>query len=216
MQDLIGARVRVRGFQCEEWHAFWQAYVPDPMTDFHGAYHYDAKHCEKMFERAVERAAWYPSFGIFLPDGRPIGMLSLKRLVRGVRCELGVMLQCDAYKNQGYGTEAMRLLLDFAFAEYALRRIFADTRIDNLPMRHILPKLGFAYICRDRKYFKTPDGRVDRLNYVLVQKRRNMRLRDHRVFAALPAWIRNRRHVLYLWKTERRARIARADSTRKG
>ena len=47
------------------------------------------------------------------------------------------------YWNGGYGTEAMRLLLDYAFNHKNLRRIEALVLEDNIGSRKIHEKLGY-------------------------------------------------------------------------
>lgn len=58
------------------------------------------------------------------------------------------------YWNKGYGTEAMSLLLDYAFKHRNLRRIEALVLEDNIGSCHMLEKLGYKRegLLRDSVY----------------------------------------------------------------
>ncbi|MCL2670461.1 MAG: GNAT family N-acetyltransferase [Clostridiales bacterium] len=199
MEPLISERLFLRGMQNEEWHAFWRGFQPDAIAHPE-PYAYHEARCEKMFEHTVERATWYPTFGIFLKGtGEPIGTIQLKRIIpKKHQCEFGIMLRDDSVKGKGYGSEAAATIFPFAFSHYGLKRIYADTFGTNKRMQHLLPKWGFRYISTYRRHFKTSRGRIDRMNYVLVQKWYHMRLRDYRLFAFLPAAVLNLRQWAYL------------------
>ena len=181
MEALYSGRLFIRGLQNEEWHAFWRDFVPDPNAH-PDPYTYNAADCEKMFENAVTRAGRYPTFGIFLREtGLPIGVIQLKRITPCQRyapkkhqpynqCELGIMLQSSAWQNRGYGTEAMRLLLPWAFTQYHLKRMYAETFATNLRMQHLLPKWGFRFARKIPALYRAPNCSADCLYYVLVRK----------------------------------------------
>ena len=182
----------VRGFAHKEWHAFWRDYEADPLAGH--PFVYTQTDCETMYKKAVARALEHPSLGVFLPDGRPIGFLELKRIDRKKsRCEFGILMQNETWRNQGYGTEALRLLLTFVFEKMGLRRIYADTMEGNERMQHLFDKLGFRYICTDKAWFELPDGRRDRLNYVLTRRPKDRRLRDYALVRKL--WRKIRKQV---------------------
>lgn len=79
--------------------------------------------------------------------GELVGRLGLKPdgyipHLRRRTYELGYMLASD-YWGRGLTTEAARLLLDFAFTELKLHRVFAVTVEENTPSIRVLEKLGF-------------------------------------------------------------------------
>jgi RimJ/RimL family protein N-acetyltransferase len=57
--------------------------------------------------------------------------------------------------NQGYGTEATRLILEFAFGELGLHRVWLDVDSDNRRARRAYEKAGFKQegIKRDHMYY---------------------------------------------------------------
>ncbi len=48
-----------------------------------------------------------------------------------------------AHRRQGYATETARRLMDWARAEYGVRRFISSTRPDNAPSLRVHDKLGF-------------------------------------------------------------------------
>lgn len=158
--------VILRPFTRAEYHLFFQQYVPDPLMDPH-PYRYQATHVDHQFDYDESRKEWYPTFGIFA-DEKPVGILSLKRIDKTERkCEIGLMMANDTYKNQGYGTQAMLLGIQLAAAHYDVHHIRADTMGRNTRMQHILEKLGFMLIERVPMIYDMPAGKDDRLVYLL-------------------------------------------------
>ena len=47
-----------------------------------------------------------------------------------------------AYQRQGYATEAVKAMIDYAFTELKLRRIVATTTYDNVPSIGVMQKVG--------------------------------------------------------------------------
>lgn len=85
------------------------------------------------------------SFGIFLRNTRQlIGRITLSSVARGVSqsANLGYFL-AQAYNGRGYMTEAVRLMLDFAFREIGLHRVQAGTMLQNYGSQRVLEKAGF-------------------------------------------------------------------------
>ena len=56
--------------------------------------------------------------------------------------EIGFTLS-PAYQRRGYGTEAIRRLVDFLFGQTDTRRIIATTDAENEPARRLLLRVGF-------------------------------------------------------------------------
>ncbi len=58
--------------------------------------------------------------------------------------ELGYWLGVDFWR-QGFGTEAARAVIDYAFGAFAVERLIAGARVVNPASRHILEKCGFQW-----------------------------------------------------------------------
>ena len=59
-------------------------------------------------------------------------------------CEMGIHLANDTYKGKGYGTQAERFILHYAFHQLHMDVVYADTRTENERSRHTLEKAGFT------------------------------------------------------------------------
>lgn len=94
-------------------------------------------------------------------EGRPIGEIVLKKMDWKQRCcTMGIVMQCDAYKNRGLGTQAERLALQYAFDELGLDTVYADAVRTNTRSQHVLEKVGFHFIREDKtfKYYAITKG----------------------------------------------------------
>lgn len=57
--------------------------------------------------------------------------------------EIGILIGERAFHGKGYGTAAIRLMLDYAFLELGMHRITALILEDNIASRKTFEKLGF-------------------------------------------------------------------------
>jgi RimJ/RimL family protein N-acetyltransferase len=71
----------------------------------------------------------------YLPPGRtlPPGVF-----------EVGIAIYAPSMRGKGYGTEAVRLLVDWLFAETGATRVHMPTVPNNVAMRTVLERLGFV------------------------------------------------------------------------
>ena len=76
-------------------------------------------------------------------DGEPAGTIGLEEIddVNG-SAEIGLFL-AESHWGRGIGTEAARLLTEFAFVERRLHRVYARVRTDNQGSARIWEKLGY-------------------------------------------------------------------------
>ncbi|EJR92227.1 MULTISPECIES: GNAT family N-acetyltransferase [Bacillus cereus group] len=108
---------------------------------------YTEEHQKIRLEQALKKAAEgqvYP-FGIFLRENdKLIGDISLTQIVRGdlQSCYTGFTLDKE-HNAKGYTTEALQLVVDFAFRELKLHRIEAGAMLDNIASIRVLEKVGF-------------------------------------------------------------------------
>ena len=113
-------------------------------------YVYSQDKADAVVERYRKLGRVY--FAVMLGD-EPIGEVVLKNIDRGERhCTLGISMRSDAYKNQGYGTRAEQLALQYAFDELGMTTVFADSLIGNTRSRRVLEKVGFREISRDEAF----------------------------------------------------------------
>lgn len=92
-----------------------------------------------------ENRLWYTAWSMAKKDApdRPLGDLCFKgpQVKGGV--EIGYGIQPE-YEGQGYTTEAAQALIDWAFAQDDVYRVYAETEPNNRASQRILEKLGFS------------------------------------------------------------------------
>lgn len=75
-------------------------------------------------------------FAIMLED-RPIGEVQLKQIDQDKKeCTLSIHMQNDDVKGRGYGTDAERQAIRYAFDELGMKAVNADTVIKNVRSQH--------------------------------------------------------------------------------
>ncbi|MFN3346628.1 MAG: GNAT family N-acetyltransferase [Candidatus Bipolaricaulaceae bacterium] len=86
-------------------------------------------------------------FAIVLHSGRHIGNVSLHsiRWEEGV-AEVGIVLGEKDCWGQGYGPEALRLLMYYAFQELGLRKLVLHVRRENRRAMRAYRKVGFQEV----------------------------------------------------------------------
>lgn len=77
--------------------------------------------------------------------GKLLGTVELRLNVNNRRAEVGIAIFDRAYWGKGFGTSAMRLVLDYAFGELELNRIELTTDTDNGRAIRSYEKCGFVH-----------------------------------------------------------------------
>ena len=77
---------------------------------------------------------------------------------------MGIHLQNDGVKGKGYGTEAERLILQYAFEELGIAAVNAKAVLKNTRSQHVLEKVGFRYTHEDDtfKYYRCEANKAER------------------------------------------------------
>ena len=96
------------------------------------------------------------TFGIFDEADAYIGTCELYDIRRD-QATLGIIIGEKSHWNRGYGPEAMKALIAYAFDDLGLDRIVLNTYCDNGRAQRAFAKVGF----RETGRTTNPDGRVD-------------------------------------------------------
>jgi RimJ/RimL family protein N-acetyltransferase len=104
------------------------------------------------YETAAMDEARY-SFTIYeRSSGSPIGNCALFGVsILHRRAEVGIMIGEPAMRGRGYGTEALRLLLDYGFTVLGLHSVMLSVYAYNHAARRSYEKAGFREIGRRRE-----------------------------------------------------------------
>lgn len=82
------------------------------------------------------------SFAIYHYD-TPVGFMQLEEDNEENKLWLWRIMLPPEYENKGYGTAAIRLLIDYAQKAQKYEGLYLDCNPNNLNARHIYDKLGF-------------------------------------------------------------------------
>jgi diamine N-acetyltransferase len=83
------------------------------------------------------------------------------------RAGVGIIIMAEDHRNQGAGTEALELLLNYAFTVLDLRQVYANVGEDNTASIHLFNKLGFVEAGRKVDWIRAGDRYK---NEILFQK----------------------------------------------
>ena len=123
----------------------------DRLLDWDPAYVSSVKACQKWFEKDYEDEKCQ-AFAIRTLEGdRIIGEIGLD----GIRwthgdCFVGIGLGEREFWGKGYGTDAMRIILRYAFTELNLQRVTLDVFEYNPRGVRSYEKVGFVHEGRER------------------------------------------------------------------
>ena len=136
----------------ERMHEMYRGFTLDPsifmdmeLYEQKKDYVYDPEKVDALYDmRSSEEGSI--AFAVVL-NGAVIGEVGLRHFSADSReCELSVHMQNDSVKGKGYGTQAEKLAIDFAFNVLGAESIFAESLVKNTRSQHILEKLGFKYV----------------------------------------------------------------------
>jgi aminoglycoside 6'-N-acetyltransferase len=86
---------------------------------------------------------WFQFAVSLAPSGSLIGDAALRTSRADARqAELGFTFAA-AHQNQGYATEAVRAVVEYAFLKLAMHRVYSRTDARNLRAQRLLERLGF-------------------------------------------------------------------------
>lgn len=92
------------------------------------------------------RAAWDAgterTWGLTLRDDRVIGMIGIRP--HGFKADIGYVL-AKPYWGRGLMTEAVSAVVDLAFADPAVHRVWAVCDVDNAGSARVLEKVGMSF-----------------------------------------------------------------------
>ncbi len=83
----------------------------------------------------------------------PIGFVDLFDLdVKNSRAALGILIGSEKNKNKGYASEAIQLILQYAFEILNLKQVYADVIENNTTSMRLFEKNGFIKTITKKKW----------------------------------------------------------------
>lgn len=101
-------------------------------------------------------------------DGKVIGDIILEFEARDVIANLGFAIAHDCW-GQGFATEATRAVVDFAFRELGVAKVFARADPRNVGSIRVLEKLGMQKEAHLRSHVVRRGERCDRVWYGILR-----------------------------------------------
>jgi RimJ/RimL family protein N-acetyltransferase len=144
---MLTSRLALRPLQLADAPAL-AAYRSDPATARFQPWltPYTVGDAEKLISEFVAKdpvtPGWF-QYGIELrSDGTLIGDLGVNLDANGMQAEIGYTIAAGQQGN-GYGTEAVRRILDRLFGEQRLHRVSAECDARNVASARLLKRVGF-------------------------------------------------------------------------
>ena len=157
--NLLGRRIAIRSMKAEDLDAMmqWRPFV-DPLY----------RPFDFPRQSRTEHMRWFewrrrdPSrrlFTILNEERQVIGSLTLRDIDGRQSARLGITIGSD-YVSQGYGTEAMRLFLEYYFGEMGFATMVLDVAATNLRAVRCYQALGFRQIGSHYRLANHPSFRI--------------------------------------------------------
>ena len=153
-RKFVGENVYLSPVYESDANSFFEWMNNTDTTDYIGA---TTKVCtitgEQEWVKSLDKSTDEYVFSICLvSDDSLIGNVSIRHMNRVDRsCELGIMIGDNSKRSQGFGTEAMRLLLDFAFNYLNMHSVYLDYLSCNERARRCYEKAGFKFVGSKRE-----------------------------------------------------------------
>lgn len=147
----------------EMCHAFYKEFQNDPAIGHYYDYEYTPEIADRYFDK---NAVLDRKLFAIIADGKIVGECKLKDIDFVKReCSMGIHLQNDSVKEKGFGTQAERLVLRYAFEELGMVAVNADAALKNTRSQHVLEKVGFRYTHEDDtfKYYCCEANNAERV-----------------------------------------------------
>jgi RimJ/RimL family protein N-acetyltransferase len=118
---------------------------------------------------AWEQGTRFPFMIIEKSSNQAVGMIEIRP--EDHKAELGYVL-AQTHWGKGYMTEAARALLDWAFQQPEIYRVYATTSVDNIGSQRVMEKIGMTREGLMRRYIIHPSVSaepVDSYLYAIVR-----------------------------------------------
>lgn len=150
----------------ELMHRYYSQFERDPdlymdMALF-SPYVYDREKVDLSYDHPKNDRAMF----LIMRGEEIVGEVGLKKIdsVNG-ECELTIHMRDDSVKGLGYGTQAEKLMLRYAFEELGMNAVKADSVLKNTRSRHVLEKIGFRFLKEDGifRYYRIEKEEYERM-----------------------------------------------------
>ena len=85
-----------------------------------------------------------------------------------LRAAVGIAIVGEANRRQGFATQSLQLLIDYAFDFLHLHQLYCSVAADNSTSLRVFEKAGFERCGCRRQWIKTASGFADEIEFQLV------------------------------------------------
>jgi len=110
---------------------------------FRGTYPLTKKQAKKDFDHHLKsnKQKNIDAFAITV-NNEIVGAISLSEILPKLKAKIGYWIAKD-YRNKGYATKSVKLICNYGFKKYKLKRIYGNIRTFNKSSVKVLEKAGF-------------------------------------------------------------------------
>ena len=87
-----------------------------------------------------------------------------------LRAGIGILIQQSKDRNKGIGSEALQLLIDYAFSQLQLHQLYANIGTDNEVSLQLFSKFGFQRIGIKKQWNKVNNVYKDEALFQLINE----------------------------------------------
>ena len=84
------------------------------------------------------------------------------------RAGIGIVIQNEVDRTQGFGKEALNLLIDFSFNQLQLHQLFANIGVDNVSSLNLFATFGFQKIGVKKDWIQSNNSYQDEAIFQLI------------------------------------------------
>lgn len=130
----------------DEWRRFYECFRDPEIAEWNGSR--PLKMPMWLFKRVVMGEVSRGDrlgFGILNEKGEWLGTVELYELTRN-EATLGILIGAKDHWGKGYGTEAVKAVLEYAFTRMEIRKVKLRTYKHNLRAQRAFEKSGFRHV----------------------------------------------------------------------
>ncbi|WP_430615380.1 GNAT family N-acetyltransferase [Flavobacterium sp. JP2137] len=103
----------------------------------------------------------------------PLGLIDLFDFdPKNQRAGIGIVINNPENRLQGVGSEALELLINYAFYHLQLHQLYANISTDNLPSERLFTKFGFSCVGIKKEWNRVGTQRKDEALYQLLNTKK--------------------------------------------
>lgn len=105
---------------------------------------------------------------------KPVGAIDLYDFdMYHQRAGVGILIYNRNDRGQGYASEALELLIEYAFTTLGLHQLFCNVTADNASSLTLFKNKGFEETCCKKQWLRTSSGWQDEIKLQLINGKQN-------------------------------------------